>query len=50
MKMRALAPFRSFDLTLVLIGANNTVKKRLDVATKTLAAWLNNRVFGVGIH
>ncbi len=49
-RARALASSRSYDLSLVILGANNTVKKRLDIAAKTLANWLNGSIFGTGTH
>ena len=33
---------------MVILGLNNTVKKRLDLAAKALAHFLNSRVFGAG--
>ena len=33
---------------MVILGLNNTVKKRLDLAAKALANFLNIRVFGAG--
>ena len=39
---------RSHELSMVILGLNNTVKKRLDLAGKALAKFLNSRVFGAG--
>ena len=33
---------------MVILGLNNTVKKRLDLAAKALSNFLNIRVFGAG--
>ena len=34
---------------MVILGLNNTVKKRVDLAAKALANFLNIRVFGISI-
>ena len=47
-RARARASSRSHELSMVILGLNNTVKKRLDLAAKALANFLNIRVFGAG--
>ena len=44
----ARASSRSHELSVVLLGINNSVKKRLDLAAKALAKLLNSRFFGAG--
>jgi hypothetical protein len=45
----ARASSRSHELSVVLLGINNSVKKRLDLAAKALAKLLNSRFFGTAI-
>ena len=47
-RARARPSSRSHELSMVILGLNNTVKKRLYLGAKALANWLNSSVFGAG--
>ena len=37
----------SEDLKLVVVALNNNMKKRMELASRATAVWLNNSVFGI---
>jgi hypothetical protein len=37
----------SNDLKLVVVALNNSIKKRMELASRATAGWLNNSVFGM---